>query len=75
MNVNEVAPSELDFFMGEVIDIETVDSGTAAIGSWKAKIKVQRKEISFKIDTGADVTVLSPETYEKLPSHPKIRPV
>ena len=57
-----------------MIDIETVDSGTAAIGSWKAKIKVQRKEISFKIDTGADVTVLSPETYEKLPSHPNMRP-
>ena len=45
MNVNEVEPSGLDFFTGEVIDIETVDSGTVAIGSWKAKFKVQSKEI------------------------------
>ena len=72
VNVNEVAPSDLDFFMGEVIDIETVHSCT--VGSWKAKVGVQGKEISFKIDTGADVTVLSPKIYMKLSSAPKLRP-
>ena len=66
MNVNELTPSDLDFFMGEKINIETVNSST--VGSWKAKVGVQGKEISFKIDTGADVTVMGIGHLEQLGS-------
>lgn len=43
--------------MGEVIDIETLDSSIS--GPWKANVKVQGKAMSFKTDTGVHVTAVS----------------
>ena len=35
-------------------------------GSWKAEIKLNEHAVKFKVDTGADVTVIPPNIYHSL---------
>ena len=67
--VYEVTEKESDdsdsdaYFMGEVTVVDAVDSGSKA---WTASIQMNEQCISFKLDSGADVTVLPESTYHEL---------
>ena len=37
-------------------------------------LRINNKLIGFKIDTGADITIISEEMFESLPSRPKLEP-
>jgi len=52
------ADSEEEVFLGTV----TSDKETA----WIVNIRLQGKEVLFKLDTGAEVTVISEEVYHTL---------
>ena len=34
---------------------------------WKTKVKINGKSVDFKVDTGADVTIITEKEYEKFP--------
>ena len=42
---------------------------------WSVVLHVSKKPIKFKIDTGADISVMSVSTYEALPQGPKLKPL
>lgn len=56
------------FYMGS-IDLSNSDNTDA----WTVKLKVCRKLITFKIDTGADTSVITEATYNSLPVKPKLQ--
>ena len=62
----KVADKEVDSVKGEAV--ETVFLGTVGEGegSWMAKISVCGQYLPFKIDTGADVTAISEESYKRI---------
>ena len=69
--VHEVADRD-DNFLG-TIDVEhlgAVDSETSASLPWTILLKVRQVQIRFKIDTGADVTVISEAVYGQLGNPP-----
>ena len=39
---------------------------------WKAKVKLNGQPAEFKVDTGADVTVIPPNVYYSLKSTPSL---
>ena len=58
------------YFMGEVTLIDTVESRSKV---WTASIHIAKEQIEFKLDSGADVTVLPEITYHKLQVKPKLQ--
>ena len=48
--------------------------GSAQGSSWRHTLNVCGQDISFKIDTGADVSVISWRTYQSIKHRPKLRP-
>ena len=62
--VNEVLTDDdmEELFLGEVIDAVEANQSN----SWKADIAINDKIIKFKIDSGADVSVLPYDVYNKL---------
>lgn len=64
-HLNEVTEEEEEdsYFLGEIVTVEAVNSQTKA---WTASILVNNKQIQFKIDSGADVTVIPESTYAQL---------
>ena len=62
--VNEVLTDDdmEELFLGEVIDAVEANQSN----SWKADIAINDKIIKFKIDSGADVSVLPHDVYNKL---------
>lgn len=56
------------FYMGS-IDLSISDNTDA----WTVKLKVCRKLITFKIDTGADTSVITEATYNSLPVKLKLQ--
>ncbi|EDO38514.1 predicted protein [Nematostella vectensis] len=69
MNANEVTQPQGDqrFFLG---DVES--DGTK--NPWTVDLLINQKPVNFKVDTGADITVLSESTYNHLPNPPKLEP-
>ena len=41
---------------------------------WRVQIKVSRKPVLYKIDTGADITAMSKSIFDILPNQPKLHP-
>ena len=58
----EVQVEEESFFLGEMVDLHEVQSNTAT-SPWTATVLVGKKPVDFKIDRGADVTVVPHETF------------
>ena len=58
------------YFMGEVTLIDTVETGSRV---WTASIQIAKEQIEFKLDSGADVTVLPESKYHKLQVKPKLQ--
>ena len=52
------------FFLGEVI--ETMYSDERYSQPWRLEVLLNKSRISFNLDSGADVTVVPPDLYEKL---------
>ena len=53
-----------NFFLGEVID--AIHSDQSYNQPWKAEVLLNNSRVSFKLDSGADVTVIPLDLYEKL---------
>ncbi len=63
--VNTIADSgeDSDIFMGGID--ETID-GQIAIKPWIVTVVLNGTPIEFKLDTGADVTAITPEIYDRM---------
>ena len=59
------------FFMGEVTVIDTVQSGSQP---WIASLSMGQEQIKFKLDSGADVTVIPENTYKSLQAKEQLEP-
>jgi hypothetical protein len=60
---NEAVSGEIvsnDLFLGEIV-IESVESHP-----WEAEIRLNGQNFQFKLDSGADVTVVSPQIYKQI---------
>ena len=65
--MNEVSFSDTQdeaFLLGELTEVATVQG--QAQSSWKAKLVMNGQPAEFKVDTGADVTVVPPNLYYSL---------
>ena len=65
--MNEVSFSDTQdeaFLLGELNEVATVQG--QAQSSWKAKLVMNGQPAEFKVDTGADVTVVPPNLYYSL---------
>ena len=60
-----------EFFFGE-IHVDQLDSVSQS--PWKADIQVNDKVVNFKLDSGADVSVLSASIYDSLKPSVKLEP-
>ena len=54
-----------EFFLGELTELSAVRGSTG--DSWKVKVSLNGMLAEFKVDTGADVTVIPPSLYHSLP--------
>ena len=64
--VAELSP-ETTYFLGSVANAEEEPP-------WRTDLVIQGRRISFKIDTGADVSVIPKRVYDSLRPKPKLRP-
>lgn len=55
---------EEDFFLGQLIEVDMVEGNPKE--SWKAQLKLNDHAVKFKVDTGADVTVIPPNVYHQM---------
>ena len=56
------------FFLGAVNSCDKYEE------PWNVVLHINRKPVLFKIDTGADISVISVSTYQALPECPKLKP-
>ena len=71
-SVREVTSSR-----GENIEqflVGTINSHDSFEDPWSVVLYIDRKPVRFKIDTGADISVISVPTYQALPQRPKLKP-
>jgi len=64
---NEGEEESQSYFLGEVTEVD--DSNKA----WTVQLPVQGMTVAFKIDTGADTSVISEKTYSQITNRPKLR--
>ena len=57
-----------NFFLG------AFKSGDSGEEPWSVMLHINKKPVQFKIDTGADISVMSESTYQALPQCPQLRP-
>ena len=69
--VGEVTPApeqtSQHFFLG------AIQSGDNAEEPWSVMLHINKKPVQFKIDTGADISVMSESTYQALPQCPQLQ--
>ncbi len=65
--MDESESSEEEFFIASVAD-------SSSSKGWYVELPVNGHNVKFKIDSGADVSVVSLETYNNLPDVPRLRP-
>ena len=53
------------YFLGSITKCENTDA-------WYTKLRICGRPINFKIDSGADISVISEATYRSLPFQPKL---
>ena len=59
---------EGEFFLGQLTEVDMVEGNSKE--SWKAEVKLNEHAVKFKVDTGADVTVIPPNIYHSLVPKP-----
>ena len=58
------------FFLGQLTEVDMVERNSKE--SWKAEVKLNEQAVKFKVDTGADVTVIPPNIYHSLVPKPSL---
>ena len=61
---------EGEFFLGQLTKVDMVEGNSKE--SWKAEVKLNEHAVKFKVDTGADVTVIPPNIYHSLVPKPSL---
>ena len=61
----EVAEEEESFFLGEIMNFTEVQSNPTK-STWMATVVVDKNLVDFKLDSGADVTVVPYNTFLNL---------
>jgi len=61
---------EGEFFLGQLTEVDMVEGNSKE--SWKAEVKLNEHAVKFKVDTGADVTVIPPTIYPSLVRKPSL---
>ena len=64
----EVQENDGDLFLGEKTSLKEEPP-------WLVSLDIYGTKVAFKVDTGADVTVVSEETFQSLQQRPKLSPV
>ena len=61
---------EGEFFLGQLTEVDMIERNSK--GTWKAEVKLNEHAVKFKVDTGADVTVIPPNMYHSLVPKPSL---
>ena len=61
---------EGEFFLGQLTKVDMVEGNSKE--SWKAAVKLNELAVKFKVDTGADVTVIPPNIYHSVVPKPSL---
>ena len=56
-----------EFFLGAVNSCDELEE------LWSVGLHINKNPVKFKIDTGANISVMSVSTYEALPQRPKLK--
>ena len=67
------AEEEKPFFLGEKVDLHEVQSDIAK-SSWTATLLVNETPLTFKLNSGADATVVPYDSLLKLDGQTKLQP-
>ena len=59
-----------EFFLGQLTEVDMVEGNSKESG--KAKVKLNEYAVKFKVDTGADVTVIPPNIHHSLVPKPSL---
>ena len=65
-SANAIGEETDGLFLGSVID--------SSVAAWTVRLYVNGQPINFRIDTGADVTVISKTTYHQFENPPRLAP-
>lgn len=60
------------FFIGTVTNQAHTIVEQPDFNDWRVTLLIHSRLVDFKIDTGADITVMTEETYNKLPYKPHL---
>ncbi|XP_013882267.1 uncharacterized protein K02A2.6 [Austrofundulus limnaeus] len=60
------------FFLGAVTDKQTIIEQPDSGNEWLIELPINGCVVKFKIDTGADITVVSQTEFNRLPKSPKL---
>ena len=71
--VFEVTKEEESFFLGEIVDVSEVQSNPTK-SPWIATVLVDKKPVNFKLDSGADVTVVPYNTFLNIDLKIQLKP-
>ena len=69
----EVAEEEEPYFLGEFMNLSEVQSN-ATKSPWMATVLVDKNPVDFKLDSGADVTVVNYNTFLNLDLQKQLQP-
>ena len=69
----EVAEEEESFFLGEIVNLSEVQSNPTK-SPWMATVLVDKNPVDFKLDSGADVTVIPYNTFLNLDLQTQLQP-
>ena len=78
-SINELSADvkeESEPWSSDLLCLEATIGGvkTSKSSDWTVSLRVNNQNVNFKIDTGADVTVISSQFYDQLFSHNVLRP-
>jgi transposase InsO family protein len=74
-NIHEVSQSQAQSATPPeyVLELDSVSAKTGRDEPWRAKLHVLDQDIEFKLDTGADVSIMPKSVYDKLSPKPQLK--
>ena len=55
---------EGEFFLGQLTEVDMIEGNSKE--TWKAEVKLNENAVKFKVDTGADITVIPPIIIQQI---------